>query len=124
MDLPRDNPLVSVEVLRTSKLVDFDVHTLEDPTLILEILSRRFFLRLNLLDYSMVLTRSGGLSKDGDADTLFQQSTDKSKITRKQSKASKHGHENQKSTKKPSLSQSLSKFSSPRAILAFLQSYL
>ncbi|GKA91587.1 retrovirus-related pol polyprotein from transposon TNT 1-94 [Tanacetum coccineum] len=50
--------------------------------------------------------------------------TDKSKITRKQSKASKHGHENQKSTKKPSLSQSLSKFSSPRAILAFLQSYL
>ncbi|GKE76223.1 hypothetical protein Tco_1542343, partial [Tanacetum coccineum] len=25
--------------------------------------------------------------------------TDKSKITRKQSKASKHGHENQKSTK-------------------------
>ncbi|GKD68233.1 retrovirus-related pol polyprotein from transposon TNT 1-94, partial [Tanacetum coccineum] len=54
--------------------------------------------------------------------------TDKSKITRKQSKASKHGHKNQKSTKpkpkKPSLSQSLSQFSSPRAILAFLESYL
>ncbi|GKE72279.1 hypothetical protein Tco_1534320, partial [Tanacetum coccineum] len=53
---------------------------------------------------------------------------DKTKITRKQSKASKHGHENQKSTKpkpkKPSLSQSLSQFSSPRAILAFLESYL
>ncbi|GKG06283.1 hypothetical protein Tco_0326369, partial [Tanacetum coccineum] len=31
-------------------------------------------------------------------------STDKSIITRKQSKSSKHGHENQKSTKKPSLS--------------------
>ncbi|GJU57769.1 hypothetical protein Tco_1235535, partial [Tanacetum coccineum] len=30
--------------------------------------------------------------------------TDKSIITRKQSKSSKHGHENQKSTKKPSLS--------------------
>ncbi|GJR38074.1 retrovirus-related pol polyprotein from transposon TNT 1-94 [Tanacetum coccineum] len=30
---------------------DSDVHTLEDPTLILEILSRRFFLRLNLPDH-------------------------------------------------------------------------
>ncbi|GJW62069.1 hypothetical protein Tco_0111404 [Tanacetum coccineum] len=33
---------------------DSDVHTLEDPTLILEILSRRFFLRLNLPDHSSV----------------------------------------------------------------------
>nr|GEU35973.1 hypothetical protein [Tanacetum cinerariifolium] len=32
---------------------DFDVYTLEDPTLILEILSRRFFLRLNLPDHSI-----------------------------------------------------------------------
>ncbi|GKC97778.1 hypothetical protein Tco_1168053, partial [Tanacetum coccineum] len=30
---------------------DSDGHTLEDPTLILEILSRRFFLRLNLADH-------------------------------------------------------------------------
>ncbi|GKC86097.1 hypothetical protein Tco_1141814 [Tanacetum coccineum] len=53
---------------------DSDVHTLEDPTLILEILSRRFFLRLNLPDHRSVLTGSGGSSKDGDADTSFQQS--------------------------------------------------
>ncbi|GJS10932.1 hypothetical protein Tco_0367728 [Tanacetum coccineum] len=83
-DLPRDNPLVSVEVLRygikrskyekkgivptemeleleqtqqdvpikrTCKLSDYDVHILEDPTLILEILSRIFLLRLNLPDH-------------------------------------------------------------------------
>ncbi|GJS94776.1 hypothetical protein Tco_0801744 [Tanacetum coccineum] len=43
---------------------------------------------------------------------------DKSKITRKQSKASKHGHENQKSTKPKPKIQSLSQFSSTRAILA------
>ncbi|GJY99563.1 hypothetical protein Tco_0516993 [Tanacetum coccineum] len=54
------------------KLGDSDVHTLEDPTLILEILSRRFFLRLNLPDHRSVLTGSGGSSKDGDGDTLFQ----------------------------------------------------
>ncbi|GKD31249.1 hypothetical protein Tco_1242027 [Tanacetum coccineum] len=41
---------------------------------------------------------------------IFHIGMDKSKITRKQSKSSKHGHENQKSTKKPSLSQSLSPF--------------
>ncbi|GJT99107.1 hypothetical protein Tco_1094625 [Tanacetum coccineum] len=51
---------------------DSDVHTLEDPTFILEILSRRFFLRLNLPDHRSVLTGSGGSSKDGDGDTLFQ----------------------------------------------------
>ncbi|GJW60077.1 hypothetical protein Tco_0109412 [Tanacetum coccineum] len=39
---------------RTGKLGDSDVHTLEDPTLILEILSRRFFLRLNLPDHRSV----------------------------------------------------------------------
>ncbi|GKE04521.1 hypothetical protein Tco_1396539 [Tanacetum coccineum] len=33
-----------------------DVYTLEDPTLMLEILSRRFFLRLNLPDHRLVLT--------------------------------------------------------------------
>ncbi|GJS33477.1 hypothetical protein Tco_0531859 [Tanacetum coccineum] len=38
---------------------DFDVHTLEDPTLRLEILSRRFFLRLNLPDHRSVFTGSG-----------------------------------------------------------------
>ncbi|GKA71145.1 hypothetical protein Tco_0777284 [Tanacetum coccineum] len=54
------------------KLGDSDVHTLEDPTLILEILSRRFFLRLNLPDHRSVLTGYGGSSKDGDGDTLFQ----------------------------------------------------
>ncbi|GJS63118.1 hypothetical protein Tco_0677682 [Tanacetum coccineum] len=65
-----------------------------------------------------------GLSKDGDADTLFQQSrkSQKSKETIKSKQALEH--ENPEKTKKPSLSQSLSKFSSPRAILAFLQSYL
>ncbi|GJY35402.1 hypothetical protein Tco_0420780 [Tanacetum coccineum] len=45
---------------RIGKLGDSDVHTLEDPTLILEILSRRFFLRLNLPDHRSVLTGSGG----------------------------------------------------------------
>ncbi|GJW33190.1 hypothetical protein Tco_0053222 [Tanacetum coccineum] len=59
--------------LMLGKLGDSDVHTLEDPTLILEILSRRFFLRLNLPDHRSVLTGSGGSSKDGDADTSFQQ---------------------------------------------------
>ncbi|GJT51298.1 retrovirus-related pol polyprotein from transposon TNT 1-94 [Tanacetum coccineum] len=46
--------------LMVGKLGDSDVHTLEDLTLILEILSRRFFLRLNLPDHRSVLTRSGG----------------------------------------------------------------
>ncbi|GJX71906.1 hypothetical protein Tco_0309077 [Tanacetum coccineum] len=89
-DLPRDNPLASIEVLehlidtyvftmkmeilleptlnklmedisikRTDKLGDSDVYTLEDPTLILEIMSRRFFLRLNLPDHRSVLNGSG-----------------------------------------------------------------
>ncbi|GKB31591.1 hypothetical protein Tco_0870992 [Tanacetum coccineum] len=58
--------------LMVGKLGDSDVHTLEDPTLILEILSRRFFLRLNLPDHRSVLTGSGGSSKDGDGDTSFQ----------------------------------------------------
>ncbi|GJS80521.1 hypothetical protein Tco_0730402 [Tanacetum coccineum] len=84
-------------LLRTSKLGVSDVHTLEDPTLILEILLRRFFLRLNLPDHrssSMDLEPSKlgqmtkpysstsfiancfitGSSKDGDANTSFQQS--------------------------------------------------
>ncbi|GJT70834.1 hypothetical protein Tco_1030120 [Tanacetum coccineum] len=37
--------------LMVGKQGDSDVYTLEDPTLILEILSRRFFLRLNLPDH-------------------------------------------------------------------------
>ncbi|GJX62282.1 hypothetical protein Tco_0295182 [Tanacetum coccineum] len=45
--------------LMAGKLGDSDVYTLEDPTLILEILSRRFFLRLNLPDHRSVLTGSG-----------------------------------------------------------------
>ncbi|GJR60774.1 hypothetical protein Tco_1502936 [Tanacetum coccineum] len=44
---------MAFELLRTCKLSDIDVHTLEDPTLILEIMSRRFFLRLNLPDHSI-----------------------------------------------------------------------
>ncbi|GJU19747.1 hypothetical protein Tco_1153089 [Tanacetum coccineum] len=40
-----------IKRLNPGKLGDSDVHTLEDPTLILEILSRRFFLRLNLPDH-------------------------------------------------------------------------
>ncbi|GJU42605.1 hypothetical protein Tco_1195562 [Tanacetum coccineum] len=63
---------LSIDLLTPSKLGDSDVHTLEDPTLILEILSRRFFLRLNLPDHRSVLTGSGGPSKDVDGDTLFQ----------------------------------------------------
>ncbi|GJW96018.1 putative ribonuclease H-like domain-containing protein [Tanacetum coccineum] len=39
--------------LMVGKLGDSDVHTLEDLTLIMEILSRRFFLRLNLPDHSI-----------------------------------------------------------------------
>ncbi|GJU76082.1 hypothetical protein Tco_1273152 [Tanacetum coccineum] len=56
---------------KTCKLGDSDVHNwkMEDPTLILEIMSRRFFLRLNLPDHRSVLTGSGGSSKDGDGDT-------------------------------------------------------
>ncbi|GJT96695.1 hypothetical protein Tco_1092213 [Tanacetum coccineum] len=53
---------------------DSNVHTLEDLTLILGILSRRFFLRLKLPDHRSVLTGSRGSSKDGDEDTSFQQS--------------------------------------------------
>ncbi|GJU00905.1 retrovirus-related pol polyprotein from transposon TNT 1-94 [Tanacetum coccineum] len=53
---------VDVLIKRTGKLGDSDVHTLEDPTLILEIMSRRFFLRLNLPDHRSVLTGSGGQS--------------------------------------------------------------
>ncbi|GJY08836.1 hypothetical protein Tco_0375890 [Tanacetum coccineum] len=45
-----------------------------DPTLILEILSRRFFVRLNLPDHRSVLTGSGGSSRDGDGDTSFRNS--------------------------------------------------
>ncbi|GJZ68197.1 hypothetical protein Tco_0631437 [Tanacetum coccineum] len=70
---PTSNKLmVDVPIKRTDKLGDFDDHTLEDPTLILEILSRRFLLRLNLPDHRSVLTGSGGSSKDRDGDTLFQ----------------------------------------------------
>ncbi|GKB63623.1 hypothetical protein Tco_0919809 [Tanacetum coccineum] len=58
--------------LMVGKLGDSDVYTLEDLTFILEILSRRLFLRLNLPDHRSVLTGSGGSSKDGDGDTLFQ----------------------------------------------------
>ncbi|GJR22638.1 hypothetical protein Tco_0971165 [Tanacetum coccineum] len=47
---------------RTGKLGNSDVHTLEDPTLILEILSRIFFLRLNQPDHRSVLTGSRGSS--------------------------------------------------------------
>ncbi|GJR57120.1 hypothetical protein Tco_1499282 [Tanacetum coccineum] len=46
--------MVDVPIKRTGKLGDSDVYTLEDPTLILEILSRRFFLRLNLPDHRSV----------------------------------------------------------------------
>ncbi|GJW98474.1 hypothetical protein Tco_0180282 [Tanacetum coccineum] len=41
---------------------------------------------------------------------LCEFSTDKSKITRKQSKASKHGHENQKSSKRSQRSKALANF--------------
>ncbi|GJU36699.1 hypothetical protein Tco_1185053 [Tanacetum coccineum] len=41
--------------LMVGKLGESDVHTLEDPTLILEILSRRFFLTLNLPDHRFKL---------------------------------------------------------------------
>ncbi|GKD70065.1 hypothetical protein Tco_1324155 [Tanacetum coccineum] len=61
-----------VPIKRTSKLGNSDVHTLEDPTLILETLSRRFFLRLNLPDHRPVLIGSRGSSKDGDGDTSYE----------------------------------------------------
>ncbi|GJT31254.1 hypothetical protein Tco_0911529 [Tanacetum coccineum] len=61
-----------VNRLNPGKLGNSDVHTLEDPTLILEIVSRRFFLRLNLPDHRSVLTGSGGSSKDGDGDTSIK----------------------------------------------------
>ncbi|GKA05984.1 hypothetical protein Tco_0685104 [Tanacetum coccineum] len=43
-----------IKRLNPGKLGDSDVHTLEDLTLILEILSRRFFLRLSLPDHRSV----------------------------------------------------------------------
>ncbi|GKA85200.1 hypothetical protein Tco_0806854 [Tanacetum coccineum] len=58
--------------MENGKLGDSDVYTLEDPTLILEILSRRFFLRLNLPDHRSVFTGFGGSSKDGDGDTSIK----------------------------------------------------
>ncbi|GJR36114.1 hypothetical protein Tco_1211798 [Tanacetum coccineum] len=71
-DFFRERNDLFIPLIRTGKLGDSDVHTLEDPTLILEIQSRIFFLRLNLPDHRSVLTGSGGSSKDGDGDTLFQ----------------------------------------------------
>ncbi|GJZ96615.1 hypothetical protein Tco_0668949, partial [Tanacetum coccineum] len=53
-----------IPIKRTDKLVDSDVHTLEDPKLILENLSRRFFLRLNLPDHRY--------EHDGQLDTRTQ----------------------------------------------------
>ncbi|GJU80762.1 hypothetical protein Tco_1283127 [Tanacetum coccineum] len=73
------------------------------------------------LDVASVKAQCFVRDLDGVID-LYQRSRgmDKSKITRKQSKVSKHGHENQKSAKpKPQKIQSLSQFSSPRAILAY-----
>ncbi|GKF75520.1 hypothetical protein Tco_0224964, partial [Tanacetum coccineum] len=52
-------------------------------------------------------------------------SADKSKNTRKHSKASKHGHENQKSTKpKPQKTKALANFHLQGPNLPFLGSYL
>ncbi|GKB31420.1 hypothetical protein Tco_0870821 [Tanacetum coccineum] len=45
-------------VLEHTQQGDSDVYALEDPKLMLEILSRRFFLRLNLPDHRSVLTDS------------------------------------------------------------------
>ncbi|GJZ19699.1 hypothetical protein Tco_0556289, partial [Tanacetum coccineum] len=57
-DFFRERNDLFISFIRTSKLGDSDVHTLEDPTLILQILSRTFFLRLNLPDHRLVLTAS------------------------------------------------------------------
>ncbi|GJW76831.1 hypothetical protein Tco_0138513 [Tanacetum coccineum] len=57
---------------RIGKLGDSDVHTLEDPTLIHETLSRRLFLRLNLPDHRLVLTGSGGSIKETSRTTNSQ----------------------------------------------------
>ncbi|GKA04900.1 hypothetical protein Tco_0684020 [Tanacetum coccineum] len=51
------------EFRRTCKYGDLDGYTSDDPILILEILSRRFFLR-----WIYLIT---GSSKDGDGDTSF-----------------------------------------------------
>ncbi|GJY17356.1 hypothetical protein Tco_0388847 [Tanacetum coccineum] len=60
--------------------------------------------------------------------SLGEDCADKSKISRKQSKTSKPGHENQKSTKpklqKPKAFAKFPFITSPGAILAFLESYL
>ncbi|GJU35795.1 hypothetical protein Tco_1184149 [Tanacetum coccineum] len=75
--------------------------------------------------FTAELSVSVTLNSLGNEDKVFKPGTDKSKITRKQSKASKHGHENQKSTKRSQRfkaeapkDQSLSQFSSPRTNLA------
>ncbi|GJY62210.1 hypothetical protein Tco_0462867 [Tanacetum coccineum] len=49
---------ILLEPTSNKLMVGSDVYALEDPTLMLEILSRRFFLRLNLPDHRSVLTDS------------------------------------------------------------------
>ncbi|GJV14235.1 hypothetical protein Tco_1359558 [Tanacetum coccineum] len=74
----------------------------------------------------LTTVNGGGPPPDHRSTVVDSQSTggvrsgmDKSKITRKQSKVSKHGHENQKSTKpKPQKPIALANLSSTRAILA------
>ncbi|GJY17838.1 hypothetical protein Tco_0389329 [Tanacetum coccineum] len=62
-------------------------------------------------------------SYDDEGAEADDKCSDKSKITRKQSKASKHGHENQKSSKRSQRSKALANFQT-RAILAISKSYL
>ncbi|GJW56704.1 retrovirus-related pol polyprotein from transposon TNT 1-94 [Tanacetum coccineum] len=68
------------------------------------------------------------LTSQGSSSNVRLISMDRSRIARKQSKSSKHGHENQEEYKAEARRvQSLSPFpfiTSPRAILAFLESYL
>ncbi|GJT03630.1 hypothetical protein Tco_0838092 [Tanacetum coccineum] len=66
--VPTEMELV-LEQTQQGKLGDSDVHTLEDTTLILEIMLRRFFLRLNLPDHSICFKASATLiSKSSRSD--------------------------------------------------------
>ncbi|GKB41109.1 hypothetical protein Tco_0886051 [Tanacetum coccineum] len=68
------NPDVSIK--RKGKLGDFDVHILEDPTLILEILSRRFFLRLNLPDHRTIDNQAFTINKGMSMPVQMSQAQD------------------------------------------------
>ncbi|GKA61758.1 retrovirus-related pol polyprotein from transposon TNT 1-94 [Tanacetum coccineum] len=110
---PLDTPMVE-----KSKLDKDTQGKAVDPTHYRGMVGTLMYLTSSRLDLVYVVYSAITLTAFADADHAGCQdtrrstsgSTDKSKITRKQSKASKHGHENQKSTKpKPQKPKTLAK---------------